>query len=344
MASLLDRLLGRSNDGDRKRNGASAAPASAVREQMEGRNDMAAPATKKSGGQTATPMCCVCGKGFLWTESYQTQDTPGSAAANPPERPGGLHTSTWRPRAYCPHCGSLVAEWHVDSECDYDEWIWFGDNATLNASAPLPDFPGGIPLHCREIPAQLLPELRQHQLDVVKVREHANNSRTKPGVTGEQWFSAVPHGDPEEVRNLIDQGVDVDRRDWEGQTALHRTISPEIARLLLKSGASVQARDKEGATPLHKAAWRGREEIVSILIEAGADVNARGNYDLTPLHWAARTGRSGVAKILIDAGADVNAQIAAGLGAKTTGTTPLFWAINEGFTHTATFLRDRGAE
>ena len=48
-------------------------------------------------------------------------------------------------------------------------------------------------------------------------------------------------------------------------------------RELLEKGANVNAKDSNGDTPLHKAACRGYARVARLLIEHGADVNAREN-------------------------------------------------------------------
>jgi len=93
----------------------------------------------------------------------------------------------------------------------------------------------------------------------------------------------------EKVRELLEQGADVNARDDIGRTPLHATTSwcfVDVARLLIEHGADVNAKDKEGRTPLHVAVlWRA-VEIVKLLLEQGADVNAKDKEGRTPMDLA----------------------------------------------------------
>ncbi|NOZ20709.1 MAG: hypothetical protein GXP25_06425 [Planctomycetes bacterium] len=113
------------------------------------------------------------------------------------------------------------------------------------------------------------------------------------------------------ARALIEHGADVNAKDEEGGTPLHRAAAIGLKKMvdfLLAAGADVKAKRTDGCTPLHAAARGGHAEVASLLIEKGADVNAKSQSGRTPLHWAAEAGKRRMVEILVAKGADVHAK------------------------------------
>jgi ankyrin repeat protein len=108
-----------------------------------------------------------------------------------------------------------------------------------------------------------------------------------------------------------------------------------MIRLLLKGGADIQGRDKNGATPLHRAVRTRCAAAVRYLLEAGADWRVQNRPGSTPFHLAVQnTGRggSGQEKARIAQGEILRAFLE--MGAKPTvtdreGKTVLEWAKSE---------------
>lgn len=65
-----------------------------------------------------------------------------------------------------------------------------------------------------------------------------------------------------------------------------RSADLEEVRFLLNNGVDVDARTAYGRSALHEAALYGLPDIASLLIERGADVNARNPRGETPLFYA----------------------------------------------------------
>ncbi len=120
---------------------------------------------------------------------------------------------------------------------------------------------------------------------------------------------AVRRGVLEDIRKVLDSGVDVNARDADGNTALMwaagEDLPPEVTALLLSRGADIN-QVKEGFTALTFAARYGtRPETIRILGEAGSDPNFHNSKGWTPLHFAARNNPNpGMCAALLRAGAD----------------------------------------
>jgi ankyrin repeat protein len=107
-----------------------------------------------------------------------------------------------------------------------------------------------------------------------------------------------------------------------GETKLGEAESAALAKVrdFLDGGGDVNAKDKDGQTELHKAALKGYKSVAEVLLERGADVNATDAKGRTPLHRAVeKTYTVAVAELLLARKADVDAK-------DKDGHTPLSWA------------------
>ena len=80
----------------------------------------------------------------------------------------------------------------------------------------------------------------------------------------------------------------------------------EVVKILISEGADVNSKNKNGSTALHKAAYSGNLEIVKLLVQANANVNSQNKLKISPMAIAAIHGRTDIVKYLINSGADVN--------------------------------------
>jgi ankyrin repeat protein len=108
-----------------------------------------------------------------------------------------------------------------------------------------------------------------------------------------------------DIEFLLAHGAEVNAANKAGHTALMRAM-PDLAKiqLLVEHGADVNAVSSGGMTPLLIAAHiRSAEEVVRYLIQKRADFKAINGQGLDAVMSAAGEGAIGTLKILLDAGA-----------------------------------------
>ncbi len=113
---------------------------------------------------------------------------------------------------------------------------------------------------------------------------------------------AARNGDFAAVKNLVEEGDEVDRADAAGWTALHHTVfegHERVAAFLLSRGAKVEVPDTDGWTPLHTAAFNGHAAIVELLLSHGADIQARDLDGDTALVLARLRGHGAIREMLV---------------------------------------------
>ena len=168
----------------------------------------------------------------------------------------------------------------------------------------------------------------------------ASSTSKTPQELGLDLIEAITVSKLHKAIELIRAGADVNTKDQDGNTPLHKASQyghTELAKLLIGNGADVNAATEVGWKPLHKASLNGYTETAKLLIGNGADVNTKDKDGVTPLYIASLNGYTETAKLLIDNGADVNA-------ATKYGVTPLHLASHYGYTETAKLLIGNGAD
>lgn len=111
---------------------------------------------------------------------------------------------------------------------------------------------------------------------------------------------AVSKGDRKEVERLLDEGADINEKDYGGRTALHKaglTGRADMAELLIQRGANVHARDEGGYTALHEVKT---VEVAKVLLDNGAKINTKAHRGKTPLFSAISLKNTEVALFLIN--------------------------------------------
>lgn len=103
-------------------------------------------------------------------------------------------------------------------------------------------------------------------------------------------LAAAEQGDTEQVRQLLDQGVNVDCRNEYRQTPLMLAAEEghlDTTELLLQRGANLEARDEWDKTAFHTACRAGQIPVIRFLLAAGANAYAESEEDDRALFYAA---------------------------------------------------------
>ncbi|XP_029464464.1 ankyrin repeat domain-containing protein 11 isoform X2 [Rhinatrema bivittatum] len=152
----------------------------------------------------------------------------------------------------------------------------------------LPGIRAGCPLSERQQVALLMQ---------MTAEESANSPDTTPKHPPQSTVGQK--GTPNSASKTKDK---VNKRNERGETRLHRAaIRGDTRRIkeLINEGADVNVKDFAGWTALHEACNRGYYDVAKQLLAAGAEVNTKGLDDDTPLHDASNNGHYKVVKLLL---------------------------------------------
>lgn len=127
------------------------------------------------------------------------------------------------------------------------------------------------------------------------------------------------------VKRLLDKGMDLDHRDFTGNTPLiyaARYARIPLVEFLLRHGADVNAYTHWGTTALIEAVRKGSLPVVRDLLDAGADVDQVNNQHESALFDAVKYRRLWAVKMLLYRNAQVTIT-------NDQGYTPLQYAVEE---------------
>ncbi|XP_058034443.1 ankyrin repeat domain-containing protein 29 isoform X4 [Ahaetulla prasina] len=135
------------------------------------------------------------------------------------------------------------------------------------------------------------------------------------------------YGHKECVRELVQQGADINLQRETGATALFFAAQQghnDIVKLLFEYGASTEFKTKDGGTALLAACQYGHMRVVDTLLKHGANIHDQLYDGTAPLWIASQMGHSDVVRVMLLRGADRDA-------ARLDGTTALLKAATKGY-------------
>ena len=162
-----------------------------------------------------------------------------------------------------------------------------------------------------------------------------------------ELWEACSEGDLERVRQLIQEGQDVNRGYRYGITPLMYAANnghDQVVQELIRAGADVNGKKNSKRTALYLASRWGHSSVVKTLAEAGANLNVQDVWGVTPLMDAVELGHGNVVVELIRAGADVSVVSSREWGSVAAGSTALHFAANQNTIECGILLVEAGAD
>jgi len=171
------------------------------------------------------------------------------------------------------------------------------------ADDTLKNLNGETPAHLAVMKKKFGGDLRsQERAEMLKELKHLDAARND-GKTPLMLLQSLDINTNMELLPIfLDRGVDVNRTDNYGNTALILNTKEQCyknaVKELIRAGADVNAADQAGNTALYYALKYGDQESARFLIKKGADYNRANNQGLTPMQVAVEKGYDTVLELM----------------------------------------------
>lgn len=112
------------------------------------------------------------------------------------------------------------------------------------------------------------------------------------------------------LQSLINIGVDINIKNKEGLTPLHKAVSEKCeytVKLLLENKADCFAKDPKGRSVIHNCIWKDTTRYFRLLHSYNSEIiNIPDSFGVRPINYAAFMGKKDLVIEMLDAGALVN--------------------------------------
>ena len=112
-------------------------------------------------------------------------------------------------------------------------------------------------------------------------------------------FNCARHGKTDDLKIMLNTGMNVDLRDNKGNTLLMIAAyngNLETTKLLIDFGANIDKKNFKGQTPLCGVCFKGDKNIAELLVKEGANIYENNGFKTTPLMFATIFGNYEIVK------------------------------------------------
>lgn len=163
--------------------------------------------------------------------------------------------------------------------------------------------------HTQIYPTALGIACEKNSLEIVQLLVESHADLEKGSHQEPPLVIASKIGNPEIVKYLLDQGSQIEKRDYEGNTPLIKAVQKNhlpIIHLLIERGADVNAFNGREETPLTIACRQNQNELVDLLLQKGAQIEGTRKRKKSPLIIACENENEELIHLLLDKGALFN--------------------------------------